>query len=103
VLSLAACGGGSDGGNPTYTLSVQKGGSGSGTVTGGAISCGATCSASLASGTAVTLTASADAGSTFAGWSGCDSTTGGTCNVTMLVDRIVIATFNPIQYTLNVQ
>ena len=56
----------------TVMLSVQKAGAGFGTVTGaaGAISCGATCNASLPYGTAVTLTAAADVGSTFAGWSG---------------------------------
>ncbi|HEU4384317.1 MAG TPA: hypothetical protein VFR85_12570 [Anaeromyxobacteraceae bacterium] len=85
-----------------YTLTVQKSGTGTGTVSGGGISCGATCSASLASGTAVTLTAVADAGSTFASWSGCDSINGTTCNVTMNASRSVTATFNRVQYTLTV-
>ena len=98
VLSLAACGGGSDGGNPTvyYTLSVQKSGSGFGTVTGGGISCGATCTASLASGTAVTLTATPDAGSTFVSWAGCDTTAGATCNVTMNANKTVTAIVNQL-------
>jgi uncharacterized repeat protein (TIGR02543 family) len=88
---------------PRYTLTVLKAGTGTGAVTGGGISCGATCSASLASGTAVTLTATADAGSTFAGWTGCDGTAGATCSVTVTADRTVTATFDPVQYTLNVQ
>jgi subtilisin family serine protease len=53
-------------------LTVAKAGNGSGTVISSppAISCGATCSVALDYGTAVTLTAVAAAGSTFAGWSG---------------------------------
>ena len=57
------------------------------------ISCGSDCSESYASGTSVTLTASAAGGSTFAGWSGACSGTG-TCNVTMTAARSVTATFN---------
>src|SRR5207302_7004712 len=59
----------------TFTLSVGTAGTGSGTVTSNpaGITCGATCSASYTSGTTVTLTASAAGGSTFSGWSGCDT------------------------------
>jgi hypothetical protein len=42
----------------------------------------------------VTLTAVADASSTFVSWTGCDTTVGPTCNVTMTADRIVTATFD---------
>lgn len=95
ALGLAACGGGSDGGTTTTsTLSVQKGGTGSGTVTGGGIACGVTCTASLGPGTAITLTATPDAGSTFASWAGCDSTAGPTCTLTVSADRTVTATFS---------
>lgn len=45
------------------------------------------------SGTVVTLSAAADPGSTFAGWSG-DCTGTGTCTVTMDADKSVTATFN---------
>ena len=57
---------------PSKTLSVAKGGSGSGSVTSSpaGITCGATCTANFATGTPVTLTASPAGGSTFAGWSG---------------------------------
>jgi uncharacterized repeat protein (TIGR02543 family) len=106
ALGLAACGGGGDAGNPVqHTLSVQKLGNGSGTVTGGGIGCGATCSASLVPGAAVTLTAAADPGSTFAGWTGCDGVAGATCNVTLDGDRAVTATFEPVAvtYVLTVQ
>jgi cellulose 1,4-beta-cellobiosidase len=81
-------------GGTTYTLSVTKSGTGSGTVAGGAINCGSTCSASVASGTTVVLTATAASGSTFAGWSGACSGTASTCTVSMTAARTVTATFN---------
>jgi uncharacterized repeat protein (TIGR02543 family) len=77
------------------TLTVSKAGTGSGTVAGGAINCGTTCSApNLASGTTVTLTATAATGSTFAGWGGACSGTAATCAVSMTADQTVTATFN---------
>ena len=58
----------------TYTLTVNRAGTGTGTVTSTsnptAINCGSSCSATLNSGTAVTLSATPASGSTFAGWSG---------------------------------
>jgi hypothetical protein len=80
---------------PPHQLTVTKAGSGSGTVTSSpaGIDCGATCSASFPSGTAVTLTAAPDAGSTFTGWGG-DCTGTGPCVVTMDQDRAVTATFD---------
>jgi len=87
----------------SYTLTVAKAGSGSGTVTGNGISCGSTCSVSLASGTAVTLTASAASGSTFASWAGCDSTSGATCNLTLGSNRTVTATFNTAMSTVSLK
>jgi uncharacterized repeat protein (TIGR02543 family) len=80
---------------PPHQLTVTKAGSGSGTVTSSpaGIDCGATCSASFPSGTAVTLTAAPDAGSTFTGWGG-DCTGTGPCVVTMDQDRTVTATFD---------
>jgi uncharacterized repeat protein (TIGR01451 family)/uncharacterized repeat protein (TIGR02543 family) len=78
-----------------WTLTVTKAGSGSGTVTSSpaGIDCGTTCSSSFPNGTMVTLTATADAGSTFTGWAGdCSGT--GPCVVTMDQDRTVTATFD---------
>ena len=77
-----------------YTLAVNKAGTGSGTVAGGPIDCGAACTAAdLASGTTVTLTATPASGSTFAGWSGaCVGT--GSCVVSMTAARTVTATFD---------
>ena len=56
----------------TYTLSVTRTGAGDGTIslTPAGIDCGTACSATYASGTAVTLTASVSGGATFTGWSG---------------------------------
>jgi PKD repeat protein len=80
----------------TFDLSVATQGSGSGQVTSSpaGIACGATCQASFAPATAVTLTASPDAGSIFTGWAG-DCTGTGACQVTMNQARSVIANFRP--------
>jgi hypothetical protein len=80
----------------SYTLTVARAGTGSGTVNGGAINCGSTCSATLAAGTAVTLTATPAAGSTFAGWSGACSGTAA-CSLTMSSAQTVTATFTAPQ------
>jgi len=86
-----------------YTLSVTKAGTGGGTVTSSpaGITCGVTCSAAFDAGMVVTLTATPDATSTFAGWSGACTGTG-TCTVTMDAAKAVTATFTRIQYTLSV-
>ena len=88
-----------------FTLTVAKSGTGTGTVTStpSGISCGPTCSASFASGTVVSLTATPDSGSTFAGWSGACSGTGA-CSVTMDAAKSVSANFtaNPGPFTLTV-
>jgi len=80
----------------SYELQVTKDGSGSGSITStpGSIACGATCSGTFADPTAVVLTATAAAGSTFTGWSGGGCSGTGTCAVTMLGDRNVTATFD---------
>ena len=83
------------------TLSVSLGGTGTGSVSGGPISCPGTCSASVVQGTMVTLTAVAGAGSTFTGWSGGGCSGTGTCTVTMSSAESVTATFTAMQ-TLSV-
>lgn len=77
-------------------LTVNKSGTGSGIVTSSpsGISCGSDCTEDYTSGTSVTLTASADTGSVFAGWSGACSGTSTTCTVTMTEAKSVTATFN---------
>ncbi len=80
----------------SFGLSLTLAGTGSGSVSSSpaGITCPSTCSANFASGTVVTLTATAAAGSTFAGWSAACSGTG-TCSVTMTAAKAVTATFNP--------
>ena len=88
------------------TLSIQRAGTGSGTVTGTGINCGSDCSEVLVRGSSVTLTATPDSGSVLTSWSGCDSTNGNTCTVTSITqDRTITATFslNVQYYTLSVQ
>ena len=79
----------------TFELTLSKDGTGTGTVTSNpaGIDCGATCSASFNSGSVVVLTATPANGSTFAGWSGGCTGTGG-CSVTMDQARSVTATFD---------
>ena len=78
------------------TLTVNKGGTGSGTVTSSpaGIDCGATCSAPYPGGTVVTLTATPAGGSTFSGWSGGGCSGTGSCVVTMNAATTVAATFD---------
>jgi len=79
---------------PTYTLTVSKAGTGSGTVTStpSGIDCGNTCSALFNYNAIVTLTAAADSGAVFTGWSGACTGTG-TCTLRMSETRDVTATF----------
>ncbi|MCB1767197.1 MAG: DUF642 domain-containing protein [Candidatus Competibacteraceae bacterium] len=89
----------------TYTLTVSKAGTGSGTVTSNpsGIDCGADCSESYAANTLVTLTAkpssfdvkplSTGSQQVFTGWSGACSGTNLSCTVTMNAAKNVTATF----------
>ncbi len=91
----------SNGGNG---LTVAKAGNGSGTVTSGdgKINCGSTCTASVASGTQVSLTAAPAANSTFAGWSGGGCSGTGGCAVTVTSAVTVTATFTLKTFPLTV-
>jgi len=74
-------------------LTVNKMGTGSGTVASspiGTISCGASCTA-YPNGTLVVVTATPAADSTVS-WSGCDSSSGNTFNVTMTKHKVGTAT-----------
>jgi hypothetical protein len=93
----------------TYDLTVTSQGNGGGSVTSSStpdaadqISCGTACSATYSTGTQVVLTAYADVGSTFAGWSGCDEESGTICTVTMNEVKSVVATFVLQQFGLTV-
>jgi hypothetical protein len=76
----------------SFSLTVAKAGTGSGTVTSSpaGINCGTACSANFNSGTVVALTATPASGSTFAGWSGTGCSTG---TVTLTASTICTATF----------
>jgi Divergent InlB B-repeat domain len=80
----------------SITLTVSKVGSGRGIVTStpAGISCGATCSGSYFSGTAVTLKATAASGSIFSGWSGGGCAGIGSCTVSVTAATTVTATFS---------
>ncbi|HEU5252352.1 MAG TPA: PASTA domain-containing protein [Solirubrobacterales bacterium] len=80
---------------PSFTLSVSKSGTGSGTVTSNpsGINCGPTCSAEFTEGTVVTLTPAADSGSEFKEWTGACTGTGA-CEVTMSAAKSVGAKFD---------
>jgi Tol biopolymer transport system component len=90
---------------PTFTLRVAAAGAGSGLVTSQAglapaIRCASAagttsgaCEATHASGTLVTLSASASVGSTFAGWTGACTGTGA-CQVTLNAAVLATATFD---------
>jgi hypothetical protein len=78
----------------SYALTVSKLGTGSGTVSN------SPAGSSFPAGTAVTLTATPGAGSTFGGWGGACSGTAGTCTVTMSAARTVTATFTAGTYTI---
>ena len=84
-------------GQQQYTLTVQKAGSGSGTVTSSpsGIDCGSDCTETYNAGTIVTLTAVAASGSIFEGWSGGGCSGTGTCAVTMDTSKTVTATLAP--------
>jgi hypothetical protein len=83
------------------TLTVSRSGTGSGTVTGTGISCGSDCSEAFVANTQVTLTAAADASSTFGGWSGACSGTANPCTVMMTSNLSVSAAFTLKTYTIN--
>jgi hypothetical protein len=77
----------------SFGLSVNKTGTGNGTVTSNpaGINCGSDCSESYTSGSVVALSAVPAAGSTFSGWSGNGCSTGA---VTMNGSRSCTAVFN---------
>ncbi len=88
-------GGGGGGGNqtPQFTLTVAR--SNSGTVTGAAvgIDCGRNCSARVAPGTVVALSAAPVAGMRFINWTGACTGTAPTCNVTVTANVTAQANF----------
>ena len=76
------------------SVTVARTGTGSGTVTGGKINCGGTCTTPLAIGTAVTLAAKASSNSTFTGWTGDCVGTQSTCTFNISAENNVTANFD---------
>ncbi len=87
----------------THALAVSTSGTGAGRVTSApaGIDCGATCTTSYDQGTSVTITAAADATSTFAGWTG-DCAGVSSCTLTMDQARSVTALFTRNSYAFTV-
>jgi hypothetical protein len=83
-------------------VTVQLMGDGTGTVTGNQISCPSTCAACFSNGAMVTLTATADSSSTFAGWSGGGCSGTDPCTVGVDSSPTIVATFNHNPVTLTV-
>ncbi len=84
-----------------YSLFVSKGGNGTVTSGDGYIRCGTACSSPYNLGTNVFLTATPAAGSTFSSWSGCDTSQGNTCTVTVLSAQSVTANFSAVHIALS--
>jgi hypothetical protein len=84
-----------------YELTVSKSGAGGGVVGSvpPGIDCGGDCGEAYPYGAVVTLTVTADTGSTFTGWSGA-CTGSGACVVTMNGTKIVTANFSLNSYAL---
>ena len=74
-------------------LAIATSGEGSVRSSRGGINCGSSCSAVVANGSRVTLTATAGAGSRLVGWSGACSGSSRTCQLTMSSARAVVAAF----------
>lgn len=81
---------------PDYVLTVSKSGTGTGTVTSAEMECGTACLGVFPRGTVVELTAVADRGSSFAGWSGggCAGTV--PCRIAVNASIEVTATFKKV-------
>lgn len=79
------------------TLAVLRTGAGQGNVSSEppGIACGPDCAAVYPQGTTLTLTAHPLAGSAFAGWNGCDSSSGERCTLTLGAERTLSASFAP--------
>jgi hypothetical protein len=80
----------------SHTVTVSRDGTGSGSVSSdpAGIDCGSTCQATFHGGSTVTLTATADPGSVFSGWSDPSCGMNTTCVVTVEGDVSLTATFN---------
>lgn len=82
-------------GGQSSWLSVTKAGTGSGTITGPGINCGADCSEAYAPGTLLALSATPASGSVVSGWGGAcfGLPPGAYCPLTMNMNQAVTVTF----------
>jgi uncharacterized repeat protein (TIGR01451 family)/uncharacterized repeat protein (TIGR02543 family) len=89
---------------PLFDLTVSLTGSGSGTVTSSpaGIACGTVCAAVFTEGIGMNLTAAADPGSFFTGWSGDATGTNNPVSFTMNTDKAIEAGFGAYDYTLTI-
>ena len=85
-----------------FTVTVEKDGSGTGTISGDKLDCGNTCSAKYHCGTTLELTATPDAKSRFAGWAGDCAGEGNSVTITLDGDKTCTAKFIK-QYDLTVE
>jgi hypothetical protein len=74
----------------TFNLTISKAGTGTGTVSGTGITCGSDCTETYPTGTVVELSSTADATSTFTGYTGTGCTTG---SITMDSSKACVANF----------
>jgi hypothetical protein len=81
---------------PVYSLAVGINPNNSGRVTGSGISCPNDCSENYNQGTQITLTVTPNDNFVFDRWSGCDSTNGNQCSVTMNSNRNITAYFKAL-------
>lgn len=86
---------------PLYTLTMTTAGGGMVTTSPTGAGCYTECSETHTTATSQTLIAVSDRHSIFTGWSGCDTTSGSTCYLTMGSDRNITAAFQPVTYTSN--
>ena len=83
-----------------YVLAATPSGSGTIISGDGNINCGTACSYSYPSGTSLLLTALPAVGATLSNWTGCTSTAGDTCRVTINAAKSVTAAFasSPVSF-----
>jgi subtilisin family serine protease len=81
---------------PAFPVTVSRTGTGSGTVSGGGIACGTSCSTFVGRGESITLAAAAASDSVFAGW-GAPCTGSGQCTVIVDAAKTVTARFEALR------
>ena len=84
--------------DPMFKLTITKSGTGTGTVAGGGINCGQTCTVSLPTQTTTNLQVTPGSNSGFGGWGGAcaQEFAAPGCDITMSADQTVTAEFDPL-------